>query len=62
MRKATILLSAVAFTFSNFAAVDMAAAAKAPVKTKLGCIPGKEKWDATAGKCAPAKPVKKVKK
>ncbi len=36
-------------------------AAKAPAKSKMGCIVGKEKWDAGNGKCQPAKPVAKAK-
>ena len=62
MRKLTIMLSAVAFAMSSFAMIAPASAAKAPKKTKMGCVAGKEKWDASVGKCAAAKPVKKAKK
>lgn len=54
MRKFLIALGAVGFAASTMGVADMALAAKAPKKTKLGCVVGKEKWDAGAGKCAPA--------
>jgi hypothetical protein len=62
MRKIIIALSTVAFA-AGIAGIE-AQAAKAPAKTKLGCVVGKEKWDAAAGKCgAVAKaPVKKAAK
>ena len=59
MRRALVSLTAVAFAISAFAAVDTASAAK---MSKMGCMVGKEKWDASAGKCMAAKPVKKAAK
>ena len=59
MRKFVIALSAVGFAVSTMGIADMALAAKAPKKTKLGCVVGKEKWDASVGKCAPVKKAKK---
>lgn len=52
MRRFVVALSIVAFAAGL--SVTVADAAKEPAKTKMGCIVGKEKWDATAGKCAPA--------
>jgi hypothetical protein len=34
----------------------------APKKTKLGCIYGKQKWDASVGKCQEIKKAKPAKK
>ena len=61
MRKALIAVSTVAFALSAFAAIETASAADK--MTKMGCMVGKQKWDASAGKCmaAPAS-VKKAKK
>jgi hypothetical protein len=59
MRKIIIALSAVAFA-AGASGIE-AYAAKAPAKTTLGCVKGKEKWDASTGKCVAAKPVKKAK-
>ena len=61
MRKALIAVSTVAFALSAIAAIETASAADK--LTKMGCMVGKQKWDATAGKCmdAPAT-VKKAKK
>lgn len=57
------VLSAIAVSFALAAGSGgIADAAKAPKKTKMGCIVGKEKWDASAGKCVAAKPVKKAAK
>lgn len=61
MRRTTVIISAVAFALCSLASIDTASAAKAAKTTKMGCVVGKEKWDATVGKCAPAKPVKKAK-
>jgi hypothetical protein len=63
MRKIIIALSAIAFTAGVAGVTIPAEAAKAPpAKTKLGCIKGKEKWNAGAGKCEASKPVKKATK
>jgi hypothetical protein len=65
MRKVLVAMTAAAFAFGTFGAIDTASAAKAKTTSK-GCIIGKQKWDATEGKCVAAKPVtkaaKKVKK
>lgn len=62
MGKILNILVAAAFA-SGLAAVGTPAfAKKEPAKTKMGCIKGKEKWNASAGKCEKAKPVKKAKK
>ncbi len=62
MTKTLSVLTAIAFAAgSAFVVVDANAAAKAaPAKTKLGCVKGAEKWDASVGKCMAAKPVKKA--
>jgi hypothetical protein len=60
MRK--IIATAFVAAFAASMMPVTADAAKAPAKTKLGCIKGKEKWDAGAGKCMAAKPVKKAAK
>jgi hypothetical protein len=39
-----------------------APAEAAPKKTKMGCVVGKEKWDASVGKCQAAKKGKVAKK
>ncbi len=36
--------------------------AAGPKKSYFGCVVGKERWDASVGKCVAAKPVKKVAK
>ena len=59
MRKALVALTAAAFALGTFGATDMASAAAAK-KTAKGCIIGKQKWDASEGKCVDAKPVKKA--
>lgn len=52
-----------AVTIAAFAAgLGIGTVDAAPAKTKLGCIVGKEKWDASAGKCVPKAMVKKVAK
>jgi hypothetical protein len=48
------LAAALAVSVAGIGTVSVAEAAKAPKKTKLGCVVGKEKWDASVGKCAPA--------
>lgn len=62
MRKFLAALTIAAF--STGLAMSTADAAKAPAKTKLGCIKGKEKWNAGVGKCEAVKkkPVKKAAK
>ena len=60
MRKILAALTITAFAAGL--AATTADAAKAPAKTKLGCVVGKEKWDASAGKCMPKKMVKKAAK
>lgn len=62
MRKIIVALSALAFTGGIAATSLPVEAKKAPAKTTLGCVKGKEKWNATAGKCEAKKPVKKAKK
>jgi hypothetical protein len=62
MRKIIIALSAIAFTAGVAGVTIPAEAAKAPAKTTLGCVKGKEKWNAGAGKCEAAKAVKKATK
>ena len=60
MRKAVVALSLSALALSGFALLSSASAA--PVKlSKMGCIIGKQKWDAPSGKCVAAKPVAKAK-
>ena len=62
MRKFLAALTIAAF--STGLAMSTADAAKEPAKTKLGCIKGKEKWNAGVGKCEAVKkaPVKKAAK
>lgn len=62
MRKFMTVLMAAAFTAGIAGAGAPAFAKKEPAKTKMGCIKGKEKWNAGAGKCEKAKLVKKAKK
>ncbi len=61
MRKALVALSLSAFTLSSLGALTSASAAPAKM-SKMGCIVGKQKWDAPMAKCVDAKPVKKVSK
>lgn len=61
MRKAIVALTMTAFTLGAFATIDTASAAPAKM-TKMGCMVGKQKYDATQGKCIDAKPVKKAAK
>lgn len=56
MRKILAALTITAFA-AGFATTSADAA-----KTKLGCTVGKEKWDASVGKCMPKKMVKKAAK
>ncbi len=58
MRK--IIATACVAAFAASMMPMSADAAKAPAKSKLGCIVGKEKWDAGNGKCMAAAPVKKA--
>lgn len=58
MRRILVALSLAAFAAGSMAVT--AEAAKAPAKTKMGCMVGKEKWDASVGKCMAAAPVKKA--
>ena len=62
MRKALVALSTVAFALSAFATIETASAADK--MTKMGCMVGKQKWDASVGKCmdAPASAKKAAKK
>ncbi len=63
MRKFLSLLVAAAFATGMATAGTPAFAKKAPsAKTKMGCVKGKESWNAGAGKCEPAKAGKKAKK
>jgi hypothetical protein len=56
MRKFLVALSAAAFAAGIGAVtLETAEAKKAPAKTTLGCVKGKEKWNATAGKCEAVK-------
>ena len=59
MRRAFVGLTVVAFALCAFATADAASAAK---MSKMGCVIGKQKWDASIGKCMDAKPVQKVAK
>ena len=61
MRKALIALTTAAFALGTFGAIETASAAKAKMTSK-GCIVGKQKWDASEGKCVDAKPVAKAPK
>ena len=60
MRNALVALSLSAFALSGFIGIDSVSAAPAKL-SKLGCIVGKQKWDAPMGKCVDAKPVAKAK-
>ena len=59
MRKAIVVLSLAGFALAANAGIDTAAAAPAKM-SKMGCMIGKQKWDASAGKCVDAKPVAKA--
>ncbi len=59
MRK--IIASAFVAAFTTALISGPVAAATGPAKSKMGCIIGKEKWNALDGKCAVAKPVAKAK-
>jgi hypothetical protein len=64
MRKFLMALTAAAFTAGIGAVTLDTAEAKGHIKkTTLGCIKGKQKWNATAGRCdaVAKKPVKKAK-
>ena len=61
MRKALVALTLTAFSLGAFATIDTASAAPAKM-TKMGCMVGKQKYDAAMGKCVEAKPVKKAMK
>ena len=58
MRKTLVAVSAVAFAMGALAVIETASAA--PRMSKMGCMVGKQKWDASQGKCVDAKPVKHV--
>ena len=58
MRKALVTVSTIALAFGAFATIETASAA--PKMSKMGCMIGKQKWDATQGKCIDAKPVQHV--
>jgi hypothetical protein len=60
MRKTVIALSATAFALSTLAIVSPVSAATKAKTTKMGCIVGKQKYNAVEGKCIDAKPVKKA--
>ena len=62
MRKFLNLLVAATFAAGMATSGTPAFAKKEPAKTKLGCIKGKEKWNASVGKCEPAKAAKKAAK
>jgi hypothetical protein len=57
MRKFIVTLSAAAFAFGVAGATlgTTDAFAKGHNKTTLGCVKGKEKWNATLGKCEAVK-------
>jgi hypothetical protein len=59
MRK--IIATAFVAAFAASMMPMSADAAKAPAKSKMGCVVGKEKWNAVDGKCMSAKPVAKAK-
>lgn len=62
MRKVLTALGAAAFAFSSMTAIvgSASAAGAAPTKSSMGCIVGKEKWNAVDGKCIALAPVKKA--
>jgi hypothetical protein len=59
MRKTVIALSATAFALSSMVFVAGPASA---ATTKMGCMVGKQTYNAMEGKCIDAKPVKKAAK
>ncbi len=59
MRKALVALSLGAFVLG--ATAPMMEASAAPALSKMGCVVGKQRWDASIGKCVDGKPVAKVK-
>jgi hypothetical protein len=61
MRKTMIALSATAFALGSMVLVAGSASA-APKMSKMGCMVGKQTYNATEGKCIDAKPVKKAAK
>ena len=61
MRKTVIALSATAFAISSMVFVAGSATA-APKLTKMGCMVGKQTYNAMEGKCVAATPVKKAAK
>lgn len=60
MRKALVALSLGAFVVGATAPA-MEASAASPKLSKMGCVVGKQRWDASIGKCVDGKPVAKVK-
>ena len=58
MRKSLVAVSTVALALAAFATLETASAA--PKMSKMGCMVGKQKWDASQGKCVDAHPVKHV--
>ena len=61
MRKAIVALTMSAFALGAIAPIESAFAAQ-PKMSKMGCVVGKQKWDAGVGKCVEAKLVKKAAK
>lgn len=59
MRKALVVLSLGAFVVGAIAPALEASAA--PKLSKMGCVVGKQRWDASIGKCVDGKPVAKAK-
>ena len=59
MRKALLALSVSALALGSFAIIETATAAEAKM-SPMGCMVGKQRWDASTGKCVDAKPVKKA--
>lgn len=64
--RAFSMIVAAAFATSLMIAVpggtaDAATKTASVKKTKLGCVVGKERWNASVGKCVAAKTVKKPK-
>ena len=60
MRKALVALSLGAFVIGAFAPMSDASAA-GPKLSKFGCVVGKQRWDASMGKCVDGRPVTKMK-
>jgi hypothetical protein len=61
MRRLLVALGATAFVMGIVGTAEAASPAKqaSVAKSKMGCIIGKEKWNAIDGKCVAAVPVKK---